>query len=104
LNVSKNAHPLTFAVIVVLCAPSLYSMGITVAALIARVVGGTLPASSYRLMTFVQILTFPWAYLIALGLGIWVLRRASKTIRTLTWVVLGLASLSNLLLLAAFQR
>ena len=100
----RSAFPGTFATLVLLCLPSLALSVLTVRAWINPGTAQGIPSLWVSLIVGIHVITFPWAYLLALWPATILIRRASKTIRTLTWVIFGAASILNLMFWSDYLR
>jgi hypothetical protein len=84
------------ATIVVLCLPSLAYLAASSWDVMMERPGQRFPSNSaYPMIAAIHLLTFPWAYLIALGFGLWVGFRASRRISMCAWCILAVSAIAN---------
>lgn len=93
------------AVIVALCLPSLAFMAAMCREVVLRLLGrGLAPVHEDAMIFAYHLVTFPWAFILACCLGLWVQWRASARVRAWTWGILAASLIPNLVLWKELAR
>jgi hypothetical protein len=93
------------ALVVLLCAPSLGYLGALCWEQLLGLLNQPIPSNpNYAVVAVFHVITFPWAYLAALGMGMWVSARATRTARIWAWVILTASLIPNVLLWDQYAR
>ena len=93
------------AVIVALCLPSLAYMAAMCREVALRLLGrGLPPVHGEAMVVAYHLVTFPWAFILACCVGLWVQWRASARVRAWTWGILAASLIPNLVLWSDYAR